>query len=101
MRKSIRKKKVRKARWNRIFILVAAVIMILAFACQALGDSELKALSFEKVVVTEGDTLWSLINEYNGNVDNMNKAIYQVKEINGMDNASIYVGQVINMPTDL
>ncbi|MDD2568481.1 MAG: LysM peptidoglycan-binding domain-containing protein [Clostridia bacterium] len=93
--------KKRKARWSRIFILFAAIAIILSFTCQALGNSEVIELSYEKVIVSHGDTLWSLIKEYNNPINNMAKAVYEVQEINNLNNASIYVGQVIYIPTNL
>lgn len=93
--------KKRKARWNRIVILFVAIAMILGFTCQALGNSEMTELPYEKIVVASGDTLWGLVKEYNNTVTNMSKAVYEVKQINNLDNASIYIGQVIYMPTNL
>ena len=91
----------KKTRWNRICILFAAIAIILGFTCQALGNSEAAEFPLQKVVVVHGDTLWGLIEAHNGSVKNMNKAVYEVKQINGLDNAAIYVGQILYMPTNL
>lgn len=93
-----RKITLRKLRWNRVLILAAALILCLSFAFNAFGDTIGKEQIVE-VTVSDGDTLWSLIKEYNSAYcGDMNKAVYTVQQLNDLNSACIYQGQTIKIP---
>lgn len=91
----------RKVRWNRVLLLLAVLIFCLSFAVNAFGEVEAEAL-YVDVTVGAGDSLWSLIHEYNPDFQgNMNQAVYRVKNLNKLDSSGLITGQIIRMPIDL
>ncbi len=96
---AVRKK--RRVRWNRILLLLAVLVLCLSFAVNTFGDVNSEAL-YVDVTVDEGDSLWSLIHEYNPDFHgNMNRAVYDVKNLNGLDSSGLKAGQIIRLPIDL
>lgn len=89
-----------KPRWDRIIILLIVVAIILGAGVQAaLGSDQPREVV--EIDVESGDTLWSLVKEYNPDFrGNMSEACYIVKEMNGMSQSMIYAGQTLVMPID-
>ena len=88
-------------RWNRVALLLAVLILCLSCAVNAFGDVSSEAL-YVDVKVEAGDSLWSLIHEYNPDfTGNMNQAVYHVKSINSLGSSGLATGQIIQMPIDL
>lgn len=50
---------------------------------------------YQSVIVCKGETLWSIVSNLNGNI---NENIYNIKKLNNLDNSSIYVGQELIIP---
>ena len=89
-----------RPRWNRIIILLIVVAIILSAGVQSAFGSD-QPREVVEIDVESGDTLWSLVKEYNpGFKGNMSEACYIVKEMNGMDQSIIYAGQTLIMPID-
>ncbi len=73
-----------------IFIIIVSIISMITT----------KVLSYEKpvyekIIVSRGDTLWSIASNLTGNI---NKNIYQIQEINNLENANLYIGQELLIP---
>lgn len=93
----MRKKYVLKnrKRFNLFLAVLTVLISVLIFAAAASGaDSE---YAYETVVIQKGDTLWDLAKEYRGSSD-IRQYIEKIKAVNGMDNSTIYEGDIIKMP---
>lgn len=62
-------------------------------------ESGKKDAEYVSVIVKQGDSIWGLIKEvrpdYSGN---MQKAVYEVKQINGLGNSMIYPVQILQIP---
>lgn len=87
----------RRIRWNRVGILLLAIIICMSFGVNALADST--AIDCQNITVNSGDTLWTLIKEVNPEYcGNMEKAVYQTCRLNNIDSAKICVGQNILIP---
>ncbi len=97
------KEKKLKVRWNRVIVFLFIIIMLIGcFSLQAFGSNKINYENCQKVVVEKGDTIWTLIKEYNPDFyGNMNKAIYKVHCINNMDSSGIFIGQTIYIPLNL
>lgn len=52
--------------------------------------------TYEKVIVAKGDTLWSIAQAIDGNI---NENIFEIKKINNLNNSDIYIGQELLIPT--
>lgn len=50
---------------------------------------------YEYIIVSQGDTLWSLASSLDGNI---HKNIYEIQKINQLDDCSIYIGQTLKIP---
>jgi hypothetical protein len=56
--------------------------------------------SLQAVYVRDGDTLWGLVDEYYNYAGDIRRAIHEVEQINGIDNAIIQQGEVIYIPVN-
>ena len=50
---------------------------------------------YKNVVVCQGETLWSIASELEGNI---NENIYNIKKLNNLENSSLYIGQELVIP---
>lgn len=50
---------------------------------------------YDNVVVSQGDTLWSLARSLEGNI---HENIYKIQKINNLTDCNIYVGQTLKIP---
>ena len=71
------------------------MIIILVFIISFVGAITSKAFSYqapqyEEVLVSQGDTLWSLASELNGNI---HENIYENQKANQLTDCYIYIGQ--------
>ena len=84
----------------RFIISMIIIVCILSFITSMLTTRVFSAapIQYDSIVVSEGDTLWSIANNIGGNV---NKNIYEIKEINNLENSIIYVGQELKIPTQI
>ena len=84
----------------RFIISMIIIVCILSFITSMLTTRVFSAASiqYDSIVVSEGDTLWSIAKNIGGNV---NKNIYEIKEINNLENSIIYVGQELKIPTQI
>ena len=95
------KGKRKKLCWNRILLLVLVLLFCFSCGVNAFGDTR-PAVDWQEVRVSEGDSLWNLVREYNPDYDgNMNKIIYEVKVMNDLEHASLQAGQMLRIPVGL
>lgn len=95
----VRKSQQRPIRWARFTVLVSVVILLTMLFMSFYADSK-KEVQLAKVVVKNGDTLWTLARAHDrsdGGID-IRKLIYEIKELNQLTSAHIYPGQVIYIP---
>ena len=57
-----------------------------------------KTNDLRPVYVLSGDTLWSLVEEYYDYEGDIRKAVYEVEQINNIDNGMICAGEIIYIP---
>jgi len=50
------------------------------------------------IYVINGDTLWGLVEEYYDYEGDIRKAVYEVEQINNIDNGMICAGDIIYIP---
>jgi LysM repeat protein len=81
----------------RFIISMIIIVCILSFITSMLTTKVFSAtpIQYENIVVSEGDTLWSIANNIGGNV---NKNIYEIKRINRLESSMIYIGQELQIP---
>ena len=53
---------------------------------------------YQKVVIKNGDTIWSIASSYSEPSKDIRKLVREICDLNGIDSANIYPGQVIKVP---
>lgn len=84
-----------------IIALVISIIILLALATTALGLNTAQSLQEEQyliVSIESGDTLWDIAQSNSPDHMDTRKVIYQIKQVNDLDNGYIYPGQTIKIP---
>lgn len=92
------KKIIIKKRFVTNIALIFAVILISNIAFN--GVSGKKEYKTSSITINSNDTLWNIarkICKENTNL-NINKVIYEIKEINNMETSNISVGQSLEIP---
>lgn len=79
------------------FIILSLVSLFSAFYSNAAYGY--RDTAYETVNVRQGDTLWSIANQYNKNED-IRKYIYEVKKINNLTSNVIYAGTQLKLPSE-
>lgn len=99
----IRKGRRRRWRWNPVraltnlsVLLFLAVVLYLILFFTA-GESQGGMDGYERIIVQNGDTLWSLARNYFPNSD-PRRAIFEIRKINSLEDPTIYPGQVLEIP---
>jgi hypothetical protein len=84
-----------RRRFNIFLVTLALILSVIVFAAAANGaDSE---DAYETVTIRRGDTLWDLAEKYCGNSD-IRRYIEKIKAVNGMEDSTIYEGDIIKLP---
>lgn len=84
----------------RFIISMIIIVCVLSFITSMLTTKVFSAtpIQYDNITVSEGDTLWSIANSIDGNI---NKNIYEIKKINNLESSIIYVGQELKIPTQI
>ena len=95
-------KRYRIASKFRFTAFMSIVVLLLGITLGSLmgyndasGDS---TQEYVKVVVSNGDTLWSIAQRYSNNSKDIRSLIYEISELNGIDSSRIYAGQELSIP---
>ncbi len=95
----------KRLRKGRCIILAVILLFMGLLFNNALGEAEAADYSqtnqLKKIVVNSNDTLWAIVSENCSFDQDIRKAVYEVKKINGLNSATIYPGQVIYIPYNL
>lgn len=96
-----RRRKLKKSVKIVLSILVISLIVWLLIRSTTLSY---KPIEYREIYVSNGDTLWEIAeieknnNEYYTNKD-IRKIIYEIKQINGLENSELYEHQRLLIPT--
>lgn len=78
------------------FVSVVTILMIILIAllnkCVAY-----KSIKTENYMVSTGDTLWSIACEYKKTGQDVREYLYNLRELNNLNDCVIYPGQVIKI----
>lgn len=61
-------------------------------------DNGIDKHQYIEVIVQEGDTLWSVAKPYHDGDSDFRKFIYEIRELNNLNQAIIFPGQVLKIP---
>ncbi len=99
---NLKNKRLRK---GRCILLSVIVLFICVLFNNAQGEADAADYSqvnqLQKIVVSNNDSLWSLVSENCSFDQDIRKAIYEVKKINGLTTSIIHPGQIIYIPYTL
>lgn len=80
------------------FIRSIAILIFLLIALSnisvAKSNEEAEIISY---TVSNGETLWSIAEEYKAENEDPRQYIYDIKKLNNMDNSNIYEGQILQI----
>ena len=81
----------------RFIISMSIIVFVISFFMSMLTSVVFSAspIEYDTVVVSEGDTLWSIASSLEGNV---RENIYIIKKINKLESSMIFVGQELSVP---
>jgi nucleoid-associated protein YgaU len=81
---------------SRLLVILAAVAVAVALALSAAAQPTSRAAGPAPYVVQPGDTLWAIASaRYDGD---LRKAIWEIRQRNGLESAVLQPGQVLDMP---
>lgn len=93
---SFKRKKVNALKIIRMVSLTLLISFAVLFTLKS-SASGLTNDSFIEVTVRQGDTLWEIANQYNGD-ENIQKVIFEVMEFNNKQNSDLYPGEKLKIP---
>ncbi len=89
-----RKRRMKRRRTVTVMVLIIMSFMVsFAFANQEHDETI-------KVIVNSGESLWEIASENNPNKDDIRKLVYEIIELNDLENGMIYAGQELLIPVN-
>lgn len=83
---------------SRLLILMLALAAIfLLFSSRVEAD---QPLTFDRYVVTSGDTLWSIAESTVDDGEDIRQVVSELKALNGLQGSRIVPGQALIIPSD-
>lgn len=84
---------------NNVLILVI-IFLVLHILSNSLFAS--KTVAYTEQVVLRGQTLWSIAEDISCDYDkDIYEVMYDIKNLNNMDESTLYEGQLLNIPSYL
>ena len=84
---------------NNVIILTIAICMLHLLFTNIFASKELDTKEY---VVMRGETLWSIAEGlYSEENSDIQKIVYDIKDVNNMSESIVYEGQIINLPVYL
>lgn len=84
---------------RNIVIMVAIIIFFNIFICPIIGKED---MTTKTITVASNDTLWNIASNVKSNSKdkslNINKVIYEIKDLNNLEDSNIYIGQSLEIP---
>lgn len=90
-----------KSRLRFITFVMILFVSIISMTNLAFGYGDVSSLTvekFENVMISPGDTLWSIASQYTGSGHDVRELIYTICQINEVSPDSIYPGQMLRIP---
>ena len=90
-----------KSRTRFTIFIIVMILIAMSIIGYITGINTAHGSTMEQyatVEITNGDTLWSIADEYAPEGTDLREFIYEIKELNGLDTSNIMIGQVIRVP---
>lgn len=85
---------------KKIILIIISMSIILLIVGITYIDGSNNTQDYETVVVESGQNLWGIAREYYGENNNIRKIIFEIRDINNLDNASLDPGQKLKLPME-
>jgi hypothetical protein len=85
-----------KSRFARVIMLFVLMVVFMSMYITA-GASQAAKDDYEEILVMQGDTLWSIA-QSNFPEKDIRAYIYDIKQLNGLNDDYIYEGQKLKLP---
>lgn len=79
------------------FILAVTILTVLIITLFSHCSAMPKNNEIESIVVSTGDTLWSIASEYKKPEQDVREYIYELRKLNNLTDCTIYPGQEIQI----
>lgn len=83
------------------FIISMSIIFLILFIIFNMITTKVfsyEEQKLEKVIVSNGDTLWSIAKGLDGDI---NRNIFEIKRINNLEKSNLFVGQELLIPVNM
>jgi len=90
-------RRLRKGRCTIVLVLLLLLAIMLAGVLPKATAAD-QGRPMQAIVVTEGDTLWGLVQRHYNYTGDIRRAVYEVRRINGLKDALIVPGQLLYIP---
>ncbi|NMA87232.1 MAG: LysM peptidoglycan-binding domain-containing protein [Tissierellia bacterium] len=89
-----------KAKFIRFVFILVFLLLITIIFFQKINRvyGSLYEEQYIEVKVERGDTVWDIARKYMPEKYDVRKMIFEIKEVNNMNNANIYPGDLIKIP---
>lgn len=98
MKRKATKKKLLLRRRRVVFGIIMFLVLVCLMSCAGAFKDKKAPVDYFSYIVQDGDTLWGIANRYSDNNIDTRVVIHQIKELNDMDDALIYGGDVLFIP---
>lgn len=82
---------------NKTFFLVGFLVLLITFGTVFTGTGE-QPRQYEEIKVESGETLWEIVKMHYGDNINISRMIYEIREINELDDPVLQSGQKLLLP---
>lgn len=92
---------VNKIRFSIFIFTISVLLVLLGGTISNIGKAY--STTYDKyliVKVNTGDTLWEIAKKHNKKKQDIRRFVYRIMKINNMENARLYPGDTIKIPTD-
>ena len=88
---------VNKKKFARFICLVVLLVMGITYVAHTSQNDWLDDYTTTTVYVQDGDTLWSIADDYVSDDIDIRDYIYEVRKLNNMDSYDVYAGDIITV----
>ncbi len=85
--------------FTAVIIAIVLLNVLAAYVCMPKHTQADAVNKTQTVIVTAGDTLWSIAEEYGGESSDIRDTMYQIKKLNNLKSSDLVVGQSLEIPT--
>ena len=82
---------------RKIRCLALFIFLIIALFNKSIAGTDKEEVQTQDYIISSGDTLWSIAQEYKKPEEDTRQYIYDVKKLNNMTDSTIYAGQTIKI----